>query len=164
MWLLWVLGFAAVFFLLARMVNGLSGKHSGGIQKMLPVVEDEDLEKDALLSATHADATPYFENLLTLDEQTPQLLKVSWKLDQQFYLDKLAHYHQENVDTGKATIRLSYTGKRRIYEDYPIRLAEKSLEIIIDAPGETITGELGFFTEAHDFISILTSNDVTIAQ
>lgn len=162
MWIVWLLGFIVLFFILAQLITGSPRRPAGGMQKILPS-DDEQIEQMARISTLEG-STPYFENFLTLDEKTPQSLVVSWKLDQQFYEQKLAHYHQENVDLEKAIIRLSSTGGRRVYEDHPVRLNEKSLDLIIQAPGSNLTAEMGFYTEDHNFVPFLTSNEVKIPE
>ena len=167
MWFLWVIAFVVFFLVLAQLISRLPGENFAGLRKVLPeahVDESDEVITENTFERLTGDTLPYFENLLLLEEQSPEQLVASWKLDDRLYAAMLAEYHQENVDVTKAVLRLSYTGGRRIYEDYPVRLAEKKLEIIINAPGSTITAELGFYTAEHNFITMVKSNSVTIAQ
>lgn len=168
MWFFWVLSFVIFFLILAQLISRLPGENFTGLRKVMPEehrINDQDsIVTENTIERITGDTMPYFENLLLLEEKSPEQLLATWKMDNRLYSSMLAEYHQENVDITKAVLRLSYTGGRRIYEDHPVRLAEHSLEIIINAPGSTITAELGFYTAEHNFISMIKSNSVTIAQ
>ena len=167
MWFLWLIAFVAFFLILAQLISRLPGENFAGLRKVLPetrVDENDAVITENTFERITGDTMPYFENLLLLEEQSPEQLLASWKLDSRLYAATLAEYHQENVDITKAVLRLSYTGGRRIYEDYPVRLADKKLEIIVNAPGSTVSAELGFYTAEHNYISVVKSNSVTIAQ
>lgn len=164
---LWVIAFVVFFLFLAQLISRLPGENFAGLRKILPPTASEKtntpIPEDTFARMTN-DAVPFFDNLLLLEEKSPQMLLASWKMDDKYYADMLAKYHQENVDMGKAVLRLSYSGGRRVYEDYPVRLSDSQMEILINAPSSTVSAELGFFTAEHHFIPLLHSPSVTIAS
>ena len=167
MWIFWVIGFAVVFLLLAQFISRLPGENFAGLKKVIP---DEMPRIDANITDNTIERLsgkelPYFENLLLLEARSPQELLSSGTLNHAFYQEQLNSYHQENVDLDKAMLRMTYIGGgRHIYKDYPIRLADERLTLFVDAPGSTVTVQLGFFTEEHNFIPLMTSNDVVLPQ
>lgn len=168
MWIIWTIVFVAFFMLLAQFISRLTGEKFAGLAKVIPS-EQKDFTDDTITENTierlSGSNMPYFENLLLIELKTPEQLQVSWKMDDNYFVKKLNDYHQENVDSKKGLLRLSFTGGgRHIYEDFPVRLDESPFEPLIHAPGSTVVAELGFYTAEHNFITVLTSNQVVIPR
>lgn len=107
---------------------------------------------------------PYFETTIDLYEKSCDTLRAEWTIGDNFknYLTK--KYGQDFWDKSQPVLRINHTNAvpEPYYEDIHIELNQKSQEVNINSPGETINCQLGAINDQGSFILFAQSNDVFI--
>lgn len=165
MWLLITLIIIAGFILFSQFISRLDGENFRGLGKIITSerpIAAQNTKLDDAFEIISGENAPFFDTLLILSLDTPELLSISWKISPEEYARAVSIHHASGTDTTKAVLKLNYTGRLYFKEEYPLRLNEQKKQLSINAPGCEIYAEIGFYTDTGAFFTLACSNKITV--